>query len=122
MLSQDDFASAYGYLSNARMELDAAMHDNTATANALAWAKWAAIAAGEIAGKNETEREAHARMMLRPLYQDLEATERRLRAAQTDYELRELRVQMLGRQLRVWELTLWSGQVRPDVDGAFETR
>ncbi len=121
MLQQTDFSAAYARLATARQTLAEATDAHTHTLNALAWAKFAAVAAGEIAGKNETEREANARMMLRPLYYDVEEAERAMHAAQLAHDLAELHVQQLGRELRVWELQMWAGQVRADVDGSLGT-
>lgn len=120
MLTQTDFSDAYARLATARTTLAEATDAHTYATNALNWAKWAALAAGEIAGKNEAEREANARMMLRPLYYDVEKAERALSATKLAADLAELHVQQLGRELRVWELQMWTGQVRADVDASFE--
>jgi len=111
MLQQSDFADAYGRLAVAKQNLYDETEAYLTASQAVAWARFAALAAGEIAGKNEAEREANARLKFRPLFYDMERAERGMNAARLACELAELRVQELARELRLIEINASAGFV-----------
>jgi hypothetical protein len=91
-MDEQTITAAYGKLAQTRMELWGAIERTIRARLDVEKERGARIMTGEIAGKNEAEREARARELLHSLFAALEAAEADERQARLQQDLAKIEV------------------------------
>jgi len=99
-MDEQTIGEAYARLQQARMALWRAAEQAIQARLTLEKERAARLMTGEIAGKNEAEREARARELLTSLYEAVEAAEADERRARLEYDLARLEVERVEALLR----------------------
>jgi hypothetical protein len=99
-MNDQTITDAFRKLYEARRNWAQASEKTIAIRQALEHERAARLMTGEIAGKNEAEREARARELLTNLYLELEAAERDERAARLAHDLARIEVERMDYLLR----------------------
>lgn len=89
---------------NAHAALYDAAEKVITTKNNLENKKAAAIASGQITGKNAEEREANTRVMFQAEYREVEEAERMQRAARSRFDAAALQLDYVKTMIRILEL------------------
>lgn len=92
-MDEQTITAAYGKLAQTRMELWGATERTIRARLDMEKERGARIMTGEIAGKNEAEREARARELLHSLYTTLETAELDERRAKLGHDLAKIEVE-----------------------------
>lgn len=103
-MDEQTITAAYGKLAQTRVALWGAIERTLRARLDLEKERGARVMTGEIAGKNEAEREARAREMLGSLYLSLESAEADERRTRLEHDLAKIevdRVELIVRMLAV---------------------
>jgi hypothetical protein len=92
IMDEQTISAAYGKLAQTRVELWGAIERTIRARLDVEKERGARMMTGEIAGKNETEREARARELLGALYLALESAEADERRARLEHDLAKIEV------------------------------
>lgn len=99
-MDEQTISGAYERLKEARVRLWEAAEQAIRARLALEKERAARLMTGEIAGKNESEREARARELLHSLYAAVETAEAEERQARLEHDLAKLEVERVEAVLR----------------------
>ena len=109
-ITQDEVKAVYEALVDATRVAFSAGETAVMVKTALEAARAVALAAGEVEGKNEAQREANLRQLLLPHYDALDAAERDARTTRHMLEMAKLGVEALRMRVRLAELTADAGE------------
>jgi hypothetical protein len=105
MINTELLTEIYDNLANATIDYQKSTTHTIQSKDVLETTKLSKLATGEIQGKNEGEREAKAREILRDLYENYSQAQRSERNAKLSYDLACLRVDQFKLELRLIEVT-----------------
>jgi hypothetical protein len=104
-MDEQTVTAAYDKLARARVELWGAIERVIRARLDVEKERGARMMTGEIAGKNETEREARARELLSSLYLALESAEADERRARLEHDLAKIEVERVELIVRLLSAT-----------------